>query len=421
MTENPNPYSFEERVIKAQQEKTKQNQNTQTIKATPFVWIEASKIPMRDWLYKPHYIRKFVSLMLSSGGVGKSSLAIVEAMAIVTGSDLLNYQPKEQLRVWYWNGEDPMEELQRRFAAVLKHFGIKRDEIGDRLFLDSGRSMSIVLAEETRTGTKIATPVIDQVTKILQDNQIDVMIIDPFISCHHVNENDNTAVEKVAKAFSEIAEKANCSIMLVHHTRKTMNANNVAVEDGRGASALRDAVRTARALNTMTKEEAEVAHITMKQRPYYFRADIGKRNLTPPSDEADWFKLVSVDMENNPVMGLPGEQVGVVTAWQYPQATKPTVLSSHIKSAQDAIRAGGPWRESSQATKELWVGIPIAQVLGVNIAFKPDKRWVSQLVLDWLSQGFLKRVEQPDGNRKPRVFIKAGDPPPAGYYPNVPF
>jgi hypothetical protein len=43
---------------------------------------------------------------------------------MVTGRNLLNAKPKGQLRVWYWNGEDPMEELQRRFAAVALHYGL---------------------------------------------------------------------------------------------------------------------------------------------------------------------------------------------------------------------------------------------------------------------------------------------------------
>jgi len=108
-------------------------------------------------------------------------------------------------------------------------------------------------------------------------------------------ENDNTAIERVAKAWGYIAEIADCAIMLAHHTRKTINGSNVLVDDGRGASALRDAVRAARALNTMTKEEAQGADIDPSQRGFYFRSDNGKANLTPPAERADWFKLVSVD------------------------------------------------------------------------------------------------------------------------------
>jgi len=72
-------------------------------------------------LYRPYYIRQFVSLTVSTGGVGKSSQLIVEALAMVSGKELLNTSTDgELLRVWYWNGEDPTEELQRRFAAAIK-------------------------------------------------------------------------------------------------------------------------------------------------------------------------------------------------------------------------------------------------------------------------------------------------------------
>ena len=52
-------------------------------------------------------------------------------------------------------------------------------------------------------------------------NKIDVIVVDPFVTTHRVNENDNASVERVAKSWSKIAEAANCSVMLVHHSRKT--------------------------------------------------------------------------------------------------------------------------------------------------------------------------------------------------------
>ena len=61
---------------------------------------------------------------------------------------------------------------------------------------------------------------------------------------------------------------------------------------------MRDAARTARTINTMTDLEAEKAEIERREQGYYFRADVGKANLTPPAEYADWFKLVSVDLES---------------------------------------------------------------------------------------------------------------------------
>lgn len=401
-------------AVKSLRENRAGNAPKPRINATPFVWIEPSKIPPREWLYKPHYIRKFLSAIFSPGGGAKSSKLIVEALAMVTCEPLLGVQPLQLLRVWYWNGEDPKEELDRRFAGACKHYGIKPEDSGDRLFIDSGRTMPIVIAEETKSGAKIAAPVIEQVIATLMEKQIDALIIDPFVSCHRVNENDNAAIERVAKTWAHIAEAANCSVMLAHHTRKT-GGESVTVEDGRGASALRDAVRAACTLNTMTAREADDAEIEESERRLHFRCDRGKANLTPPAESADWFKLVSVDLENGPLvingMSFGGDEVGVVTAWEYPQIDAPVIASSDIERAQAAIKAGGPWRADQRAKKEPWVGIPIAQALGFDLRSKPDKKVVAKLVNDWLMAGLLKRVDRHDSHYEARAYVEAGAKP----------
>ena len=85
-----------------------------------------------------------------TGGVGKSSLIVVEALAMASGRPLLKPKPEGPLSVWYWNGEDPMEQLQRRFAAAALHHGLTAEDLGDRLFVDSGRDVPIVIAQDNR-------------------------------------------------------------------------------------------------------------------------------------------------------------------------------------------------------------------------------------------------------------------------------
>jgi AAA domain len=382
------------------------------IHATPFDWIVPGNIPLRRWVYRPHYIRKFASLTVSTGGIGKSSQLIVEALAMASGKPLLETQPEKKLRVWYWNGEDPMDELQRRFAAAVKHYGLKQEDIGDRLFVDSGRIMQIVIAVELKRVAQISMPVIKEVIATLLENEIDVLMIDPFVSCHRVNENDNAAIERVAKSWSYIAEETNCSVMLAHHSRKTGSGEGVTVDDGRGASALVNAVRSARTLNNMSVREAENAEIDERERRSYFRADIGKANLTPPAETAEWFKLVSINLENGEGDAFwCGDHVGVVTAWKYPNATAPTITASDIRRAQDAIKAGNRWREDQRSRNELWVGIPVAAALGLDLDRKKDKRAVVDLVRTWLAAGWLKKVGGQDAGRKPRDYIEAGKAP----------
>jgi RecA-family ATPase len=156
---------------------------------------------------------------------------------MVTGRNLLGHDVPAKMRVWYWNGEDPKEEIERRIAAICLHYGIKPEDIGDRLFIDSGRDTEIKIARDERLGFSFAVPTVDAIKRTIVENQIDVMIVDPFVSSHAVTENDNTKIDAVAKAWGRIAGETNCAIELSHHTRKGAHGQfEHAVEDARGAS-----------------------------------------------------------------------------------------------------------------------------------------------------------------------------------------
>ena len=104
-----------------------------TIRPTPFSWPDCASIPRREWLYGRHLVRGFVSATVAPGGVGKSSLIIAESLSMVSSRALLHgVAPSEALNVWLWNGEDPLDELNRRIAATAKHFGIEQQDCRGR-------------------------------------------------------------------------------------------------------------------------------------------------------------------------------------------------------------------------------------------------------------------------------------------------
>jgi hypothetical protein len=108
-------------------------------------------VPRRQFVYGKHLIRGYLSATVAPGGVGKSSLALVEAVAVATGKALLGIATKTR-RVWYCNLEDPREEIERRIAAICLHFDLKPEELGDRLYFD-GREIEIVLATQNKSGS----------------------------------------------------------------------------------------------------------------------------------------------------------------------------------------------------------------------------------------------------------------------------
>jgi hypothetical protein len=370
------------------------------IQATPFAWHEPSKIPTREWLYGHFLIRRQVSLTVAPGGTGKSSLVAVEALAQVTGRDLLHDVPYGRLRVWLWNGEDPLDELQRRIAAACLHYGISREEIAGHLFVDSGRNSGIVIAKMDRNGVVVAEPVVNALIETIRDNRIDILHIDPFVSCHQVPENDNGAVDRVVKTYARIADMTGCAIHLVHHSRKT-GGEAVEVEHARGAVALIAAARAARTLNPMTREEAEKAGV--ENRFVHVRIDDGKANLAPRSDKARWLKIGSVPLWNGP-HETAGDHVAVVTPWQWADAFD-GVTAADLIAAQQAV-AAGRWRENFQARD--WVGKPIAEALGLDLAKPADRARVKRLLKVWIANGMFVVVTGKDEKGKDRPYVEVG-------------
>ncbi len=372
-----------------------------SVAATPFVWRDPATIPRRAWVYGHQLIRKFASATVAPGGVGKSSLKIVEALAMATGRPLLGITPPKRLRVWLWNGEDPREELERRVMAACLHYGIGPRDLDGWLFLDSGRDSEVVLAHSTKTGTQLALPVFDELIATITANAIDVVMLDPFVSTHAVSENDNTAIDMVVKGINRIADQTNTAFDLVHHVRKGQGGNGeYTVEDGRGASALLAAVRSARVLNAMSKEEAERAGV--EEPRLHFRADNGKANLAPP-EKTSWFRLVSVSLGND--LDGPSDHVAVVEPWSWPDPLADVTVSD-LRRAQTAV-AAGQWREDVRAQD--WVGKPIAAALGIALD-GPGKAKVSALLKTWIRTGMFVAVQRNDGQRKLKNFIEVGEP-----------
>lgn len=377
-----------------------------SLQATPYVYREPSQIPPRAWIYDRRLIRGFISTTVAPGGIGKSSLELVEAVALASGRPLLGVPVTAPCRIWYWCGEDPLEEIERRVAAILLHYRIKPEELEGRLFLDSGRTSEIVIAETTRAGTVLAQPVITALGDTIRDNALDVVILDPFISTHRVSENDNGAIDMVAKALNRIADQTGCAFELVHHVRKGISTpGNTTVEDGRGAGSLLAAARSARVLNQMTKEEAERAGV--ENHRAHFRVDNGKANLAPPPDRSSWYRLASVSLGNGPesfhFLDL-SDHVAVVEPWEWPNALD-SITVPDLQRAQRAV-AEGRWRESAQAKD--WVGIPIAQALGIELD-KAGKAKVGSLLKTWVSTGMFVVVEGTDEKRNKRSFVEVGE------------
>jgi hypothetical protein len=371
--------------------------------ATPFTWREPHTIPRREFLFGRHAVRKFVSATAAAGGTGKTALAMAEGIAFVTNRDLLKDHLTTSGREWYIGLEDPLEEYERRVAAIALHYGISPTELNGGLFLDSGRSQDFVLVRDGRSGIIIAEPVVSSIVENITANEIAHVTVDPFVASHSVSENDNMAIDLVVKQWKNIADETGAAIELVHHIRKLAAGEELTADAARGAKALTDAARSVRLLTGMSKEEAERAGVTERRR--YFRVVHGKTNLFLPPDEGTWRQLASVSLDNG-VGLLPPDYIQVAATWEWPNAFD-SVTTADLVAVQDAI-ARGDWRASPQATD--WAGHAVANVLRLDLEKKSDKAKAKTLLDTWVKNGVLQQVTRQDPKRRTNhPFIVVGE------------
>ena len=377
------------------------------ISATPYRWRDPETIPTRDWQYGHQLLRASVSIVVAPGATGKTALMTGTALALATGRALLGVEvwggPK---RVWLWNLEDSGEELARGIQAAAMHWGISRNDIASdpespNLYVDSGLDgAELKVAHDTANGCRINAPVIGALLGQLKTKAIDVLIVDPFVSSHSVNENDNGSIDAIAKQWARVAKLADCSIVLVHHARK-LAGGEVSAETARGASALIAAARSVITLNRMTDEEAVKYGIDGEERRRFFRVYDDKNNRAPPADRSDWFRLASVDLGNGP---NGGDSLPVVVPWSPPDAFD-GVSSSDLYAVQ-LLLADETYRKDPQANH--WAGEAVASVLAVDLSKPSDRARVRTLLDTWTRNGALRVVIKPDDRRKDKPILTVG-------------
>lgn len=372
--------------------------------ATPYQWIDPADIEPRPWLIGHWYMRGTVTAIVAPGGFGKTTLLCGTAISGVTGRAFLGKTVFDgKLRVWIWNLEDPLRELQMSLQAAAMHWTVKREDVEGRLFVDTAMDVEekrLCTATEHNGEFKIIEPVMAAITAELVRRKIDLLIIDPFVSSHEIDENANSKIDKVTKRWGRVAMAANCSIGLVHHTKKVAG-QKIGLEAARGGVALVYASRAALVLNRMDEAEATQFGIGKDEadRRRYVSVMDDKHNRTPAM-KADWFHLYSVDLGNRGA-GVPGDSLGVAVPWIPPDAFE-GVTTDHLLRVQLLIAEGG---YKAHHSADDWAGYAVAEVFGLDLTDKADKARILAMLKTWQANSAFKVEEKLDKNRQWKKFL----------------
>jgi AAA domain len=369
---------------------------------------DPKKIPPRQWLYGSQLLRGYVSVLVAPGGVGKTSYAMGAGVSLASGRSLFGDRIFERVNVAILNLEDPMDELDRRLAALMMHHGVERHEIEGRFYMYSADDRRITMAQISEDGFNVEYPDEQQLIQEITAHQIGVLIIDPFAESHNLEENSNHLINKAVGVWRNVARATGCAIFLIHHVRKGVVTD---IDSARGAKALTDSARVGLIMAAMTEEEATRFGIELDDRKTYVQLLDGKSNMARQSGVGRWFELSTVELGNATEDYPTGDRVAAIARW-YPPSALGDLTTLQCNEALDNIAAGPRpdvlYGYTNSAKSNRWAGTVLMQMFGMT-----DKRAAGILSV-WLKNGVIEQREYADPEqRKPRlgVYVNAAKRP----------
>jgi hypothetical protein len=285
-----------------------------------------AEIPPRGWLLGNSFCRRFLSGVLGDGAVGKTALRIAQLLSLATGRPLTGEHIFGRRRVLLISLEDDRDELRRRVRAAMLHHETKPEDIKGWLFLATPKGLKLI--EKSTTGVEQIGKLEGALRATIARHKIDLVCLDPFVKAHGLEENDNSAIDRVCDLLARIAIECDIAADAAHHVSKGPAAPAAGdANRGRGASAMKDAFRLVYTLTPMSKEEREQFGLSEAEARRLVRYDPAKVNVAPPASEARWFRMVGVPLGNASEEYPSGDEVQTVEPWIPPD------LWGHVTAA----------------------------------------------------------------------------------------
>jgi RecA-family ATPase len=212
-------------------------------------------VPERRWIVPGMIPERNVTLLGGDGGMGKSLLALQLAVACALGGRPWIGQPTRACRVLGYLCEDDRDELHRRLAPVLRHYGAGFSDIAGELTLVSAvGSDNLLLAFPSPYEAGEPTPLYHRIRETALSAGARLVLLDSLHDLFGGNENDRRHARQFVSELRQIALAIDGAVVLTAHPSK----------DGRltgsgeaGSTAWNNAVRSRLYLTARRSEEAE--------------------------------------------------------------------------------------------------------------------------------------------------------------------
>lgn len=270
--------------------------------------LDVETIPARPWVLDRMLMLHELTLLLAPGSAGKSSVSLAIAAHLAMGRDFAGHKAHIQCKTIVYNGEDDKAEMSRRLYAVCQSYGLDYSTVKRNVLLMSSDDVDLKLVTAPGRQPVIQDQMVDQLISIASDTEVGLVVFDPLVDVHEVDETDNPQMNAVMKVMKRIARSANVCSLILHHTTKSGNTRQEDrvgnMDISRGASGIIYKSRIAFTLLNATQQDAEDYGMQDAERNIWVRLDDAKMNLALANSTPCWFRKEGVKIPNGDIVGV---------------------------------------------------------------------------------------------------------------------
>ena len=172
------------------------------------VHLIADSPPEKRWLIQDLWSYEAVGIIGGEPKCGKSVLALSIAVAVASGKPCLGrFSVASPGTVLLFAAEDPLNVVKNRVAAIALSYGVTLPEID--LLVITRPTLRLDLEQDY-----------ELLKNTVQKFSPRLLILDPFVRLHSVDENAAKEVAPLLSRLRHIQRTFSVSVIVVHHARK---------------------------------------------------------------------------------------------------------------------------------------------------------------------------------------------------------
>ncbi len=176
------------------------------------------------WLIDQLWGASSVGVIGGAPKCSKTWLALDMALSVATGTACLNkYDVPELGPVLVYLAEDALTVVRERVDGMARQRGLDLDDV----------DVHVITAPTLRLDRDPHRTRLFETARRIQPR---LLLLDPLVRLHGIDENNAGEVAQLLAYFRSLQRELNCSVVLVHHTRKNAAGGVAAGQGLRGSS-----------------------------------------------------------------------------------------------------------------------------------------------------------------------------------------